>query len=388
MTLNAEARRLAEAEIEAWEKLRLNAYLCSSGVPTIGIGMTRYPNGSPVRLGDVTSEPVARRMFQDLLEQEYIPAALQIPGWNRLGAKRQAALLSFMWNLGSGFYGAKGFETVSRVLKQGAVNPLAYKEMPAALNLYVRDSSGRVSEGLVNRRKREGALWSEEDDGMISLKANQDTFIKKAPIEERYLTSGIGKIAKPAGTVIQLTRLDEVPRSSHDWATIYGQADGPWAIFGPHWSQVNAAPAAGGDVDWRNFSARVSEFLTVGEVLRMDARRRPAPGSAAEKNILAVAQEFDAIRRDWGGPIGVTSGYRPEPINTQVGGASQSRHITGEALDIYPVDGRIDEFHAWLKPRWSGGYGDGRADFIHIDIRNGGKFNPRGGVQNAAFWLY
>jgi len=45
--------------IKRFEGLKLNAYLCSANVPTIGYGNTYYPNGVKVKLGDKISQEKA-----------------------------------------------------------------------------------------------------------------------------------------------------------------------------------------------------------------------------------------------------------------------------------------------------------------------------------------
>ena len=67
-------------------------------------------------------------------------------------------------------------------------------------------------------------------------------------------------------------------------------------------------------------------YITVGEVLQYDARRRPRSGSAEENELIKLCEEFDRLRIAWGDCVGVASGYRPEPINTQVGGVKNSLH--------------------------------------------------------------
>jgi hypothetical protein len=159
----------------------------------------------------------------------------------------------------------------------------------------------------------------------------------------------------------------------------------------PHWleEQAKPAPAPSSAINWNDFSCPVGKYITVGEVLQYDSRRKPRAGSAEEKAIIEVCKQFDAIRAAWSGALGVTSGYRPEPVNSQVGGVPSSYHVKGMALDIYPIGESLQKFHQWLVQRWSGGYGDGRTKgFIHIDIRNGGKFSARAGVKPAAIWDY
>ena len=388
MAIHPQTLSLATRLIEEFEGIELNAYLDPVGIPTICAGLTRYPNGEPVRMGDVCDHKICKRHLEELLRREYVPSAECIPGWDRLGPKRQAVLLSFAWNLGAKFYGAVGFETITRVLRDGATRPEIYQQMPQALELYTK-AGGKTLAGLVNRRRREGGIWREEDDGTMKFIAQQDTLLKKAPIDSHYL-SDAGKKPVSKGELISFSKLDEIPADSHAWVSLLGSGE-RWAIFTPHWleEQAKPAPTPAPRVDWSDFSCPVGKYITVGEVLQYDARRRPKAGSAEERAIIEICKQFDAIRSAWSGPLGVTSGYRPEPINSQVGGVPGSYHVKGMALDIYPVGESLQKFHQWLVQRWSGGYGDGRPKgFIHIDTRNGGKFSARAGVKPAAIWDY
>jgi GH24 family phage-related lysozyme (muramidase) len=381
----------AAALIERFEGVESQAYLDPVGIPTICAGLTRYPSGAAVQLGDVCDLRVCRAHLELLLARDYIPVLAQIPGWGQLGATRQAVLLSFAWNLGARFYGRPGFETISRVLREGAQRPEVYRQMRQALALYVQ-GDGRTLPGLVARRQQEADLWDRDEDGPMHFQARQDTWLKRAPIASSWLSEQ-GKRAAPAGTRLQVSRLEEIAADSHGWITLE-ECGERWAIFLPHWGQGHPTPTptpapAPAAVNWGDFGARLGQYLTVGEVLQYDSRRKPRAGSSEERELLRLAREFDAIRRAWQGPIGVTSGYRPEPINRQVGGVPGSYHVKGMALDIYPIGESLEKFHRWLLPRWSGGYGDGRAKgFIHLDTRQGGQFHPRAGVKPAAVWNY
>lgn len=380
------------ALIEREEGIETEAYLDSVGVPTICAGLTRYPNGSGVRMGDVCKPAICRAYLEQMLRDDYLPGLSKIPGWNKLGPKRQAVLFSFAWNLTSNgaFYGAKNFETITKVLADGSLDPSRYDAMPAALNLYVK-AGGQTEPGLVARRKREGELWMEESGkapgGVLVFTALRDTVLKKAPIDATYLSIR-GAKDKRKGDSLRVARVEEIAGDSHCWVELADSA-GRWCIFMPHWQLAQAAKPPAARVDWSDFSASVGKYITVGEVLQYDARRRPKPGSQEEQNILQICQEFDKIRAAWSQPLGVTSGYRPEPINREVGGVSGSQHVLGKALDIYPLDGRLDAFYQWISKRWSGGVGDGRSkNFVHLDSRNGGKFYPNGDGKPAAIWDY
>lgn len=52
------------------------------------------------------------------------------------------------------------------------------------------------------------------------------------------------------------------------------------------------------------------------------------------KNIQDLAKNLQVLRDEVKKPIKITSGYRPAEHNAKIGGASKSRHITGQAADI------------------------------------------------------
>jgi hypothetical protein len=141
-------------------------------------------------------------------------------------------------------------------------------------------------------------------------------------------------------------------------------------------------------INWNDPASKVSKYFTVGEVTNNDRRRIPI-NATIQSNIITLARELDKVREAFGNPIRVTSWYRPTAINTAVGGARNSQHITGRAADIAPVSGMsIHHFQTWLDARWFGafGYGAKRGGFVHIDTRNGKGFNS-GGVKGPR-WNY
>lgn len=59
------------------------------------------------------------------------------------------------------------------------------------------------------------------------------------------------------------------------------------------------------------------------------------PPRAAQRMLtILVEQLLDPIRRRYGAPIIITSGYRCPALNTAVGGVANSHHIVGCAADI------------------------------------------------------
>lgn len=51
-------------------------------------------------------------------------------------------------------------------------------------------------------------------------------------------------------------------------------------------------------------------------------------------NMRHVAELFEQIRANFGVPIGISSFYRSAALNKKVGGAKNSQHTLGEAIDI------------------------------------------------------
>lgn len=145
--------------IKEFEGCHLSAYPdpLSGGDPwTIGYGTTRYSDGRKVQRGDKISVIDANRLLD--LEIERIASKLRntVPYWNAMSGDKQCALISFAYNLGSGFYGAAGFETISKLLKAKE-----WAQVPEAMLLY-RNPGTAVEAGLLRRRQAEGRLWGIE----------------------------------------------------------------------------------------------------------------------------------------------------------------------------------------------------------------------------------
>lgn len=98
------------------------------------------------------------------------------------------------------------------------------------------------------------------------------------------------------------------------------------------------------------------------------------PNDVALKNLFKTAEGLEAIRSLIGCAIVVTSGYRSEAVNKEVGGSPKSQHCTGQAADIIApsfgspldlareiedsivklgVDQLILEYHRWVHVSFS-----------------------------------
>jgi len=144
--------------IKEFEGCHLSAYPdpLSGGDPwTIGYGTTRYSNGTPVKRGDMINVIEADMLLR--LEVDRIADKLRttVPHWKVMDDNQRSALVSFAYNLGAGFYGTPGFETISKALREQA-----WDKMPAVMELY-RNPGSNVEAGLLRRRKAEGELWGD-----------------------------------------------------------------------------------------------------------------------------------------------------------------------------------------------------------------------------------
>lgn len=87
----------------------------------------------------------------------------------------------------------------------------------------------------------------------------------------------------------------------------------------------------------------MAEFFTKSELTRSDTARilkidnTPTPEASAALDAL-MWDVLDPIRRMWGKPIIVNSGYRCPKLNAAIGGSATSQHMKGEAADITAGD--------------------------------------------------
>ena len=144
--------------IKEFEGCHLKAYYdpLSGGLPiTIGWGSTRRKDGTRFMIGNTITQEEADDLLYFQLRREFIPALQKIPYWSEMNDEMRGSLLSFAYNLGANFYGASGFNTITRVLREKKWN-----EVPDALILY-RNPGSKVEAGLLRRRTAESKLWNE-----------------------------------------------------------------------------------------------------------------------------------------------------------------------------------------------------------------------------------
>ncbi len=142
--------------IKEFEGCHLHAYPdpLTGGLPiTIGWGSTKDFNGQPFKMGRTITQEYANKLLEFDITNRYLPFLQKIPYWSELNDNQRGALLSFAYNLGAGFYGGSGFNTISRNLREKN-----WQAIPKTLEMY-RNSGTNVESGLLRRRIAEGQLW-------------------------------------------------------------------------------------------------------------------------------------------------------------------------------------------------------------------------------------
>ncbi len=120
---------------------------------TIGWGNTLDLDGREFKLGQVITQEYADKLLdKDCIKRMQV-LQKTIPYWNEMNEQLQGTLLSFAYNLGSGFYNSQGFASISKVLKNKN-----WSQVPTVLYLY-RNPGSNVEVGLARRRLAEGILW-------------------------------------------------------------------------------------------------------------------------------------------------------------------------------------------------------------------------------------
>jgi GH24 family phage-related lysozyme (muramidase) len=139
--------------IQQFEGCHLDAYLCPARVWTIGWGNTRYTDGRPVKKGDKINRIEADMILRQEVDRIAKQLGGAVPYWREMSDEQRSALVSFAFNLGSGFYGAAGFETITARLRDKE-----WSKVPDAMLLY-RNPGSSFEAGLRRRREAEGRLW-------------------------------------------------------------------------------------------------------------------------------------------------------------------------------------------------------------------------------------
>lgn len=131
--------------IKKWEGMKLTAYKCSAGKWTIGYGSTMYINGDKVKEGDKITKEKAEELLMWFLKKKSLLIKASV------NQNQFDALCSLMYNIGIGAL------LDSILYKKVRINP----NDKDIRNEFMRwkFASGKVIQGLINRRKDEADLY-------------------------------------------------------------------------------------------------------------------------------------------------------------------------------------------------------------------------------------
>ena len=133
--------------IKKYEGLKLKAYICPAGVPTIGYGSTLHPDGTKVKMGDsITKEQAEHYLLTDCNRRM---VAMQLPA--TLNTNQVSALVSFCYNVGVGAWNKS-------TLRKKVLNNQNDATIKDEFLKWNKDG-GKVLAGLTNRRQAEAALY-------------------------------------------------------------------------------------------------------------------------------------------------------------------------------------------------------------------------------------
>ena len=84
---------------------------------------------------------------------------------------------------------------------------------------------------------------------------------------------------------------------------------------------------------------KLSEHLDLVEVTRSEYAKRNGinnmPNAEYTENLIELAKKiFEPIRVHFNKPIHISSGFRSKLLNAAIGGAKNSQHTKGQAIDI------------------------------------------------------
>ena len=135
--------------IRKYEGLRLRAYICPSGLATIGYGSTFYMNGSRVKLGDVITIDHADKLlhFQVKLFADEVKRVVK----SEINENQLGALTSFCFNVGGAAFGKS---TLAKKVNKNPNDPTIRDEF-----MRWTRGGGKVLPGLVKRREEEANLY-------------------------------------------------------------------------------------------------------------------------------------------------------------------------------------------------------------------------------------
>lgn len=124
-------------------------------------------------------------------------------------------------------------------------------------------------------------------------------------------------------------------------------------------------------IKWNDPKSKISKYFTVNDVTKGDPTRIP-PDRKTRSNAKKLAAKLDKLVEQFG-PLQINSWYRDPISNRRVGGAPNSQHLQGWAVDCVLKNGTQNQkrvFEKWCDVNWKGGVGRGMSTkgFVHLDL--------------------
>jgi zinc D-Ala-D-Ala carboxypeptidase len=127
----------------------------------------------------------------------------------------------------------------------------------------------------------------------------------------------------------------------------------------------------------------ISEHITYDEAIHSDTAVQKGivniPGLAQITNMKYLAENvFEPLRKFIGLPIKINSFFRSRQLNAFIGGASNSQHVTGEAVDLDCNGFNKQMFHyitehlIYDQCIWEFG-SDNNPDWVHVSRTKSGN---------------
>ena len=142
--------------ITHFEGIKLDAYLDSAKIPTIGYGATFYEDGSKVKLGQKISPKRAKELLAFHLKkfEDVVKSKVKRP----LKQNEFDAAVSFAFNAGTGYI--SGGKRKDYAIWHNIQQDMPDHEISAYWQGLAITAGGRVLPGLVRRRKAESFLYT------------------------------------------------------------------------------------------------------------------------------------------------------------------------------------------------------------------------------------
>ncbi len=167
----------------------------------------------------------------------------------------------------------------------------------------------------------------------------------------------------PSGEAMTLNVFVMIPYAQLQRERLTGYTIGPYPQTPLHGSPIYHPPVGFVEVTPNNHTVAVSPHFTLGQFVCKQAGGYPKYLVLQERLVLMLELLLEAINaRGYAAEtLHVMSGYRTPSYNKGIGNVTYSRHIYGDAADIFiderPKDGMMDDLNA-----------DGLIDYRDADI--------------------